>query len=77
MVMTLQEFTAWSQKQIPFSKERDERFERVFKLCDRDKDGSISFRELLLMTEMQSMPVEKRLRWVFSLYDVDGDGILS
>ncbi|XP_023229647.1 NADPH oxidase 5-like [Centruroides sculpturatus] len=52
--------------------------ERIFKLFDTDKSGSISLEEF--MTAMRSFAeltsVEK-LHWLFQIYDIDGDGLIQ
>jgi len=50
----------------------------VFNAYDKDQNGTIDFKEfmLTLSTTTRGTP-EERLRWAFSLYDVNKDGILA
>ena len=50
----------------------------VFLTLDTERIGSISFEKFILTLSILSRgSVEEKLRWVFSLYDVDCDGYLS
>ncbi len=75
MTMTLPEFVRWCKSlNHQASLEKDERFERLFKLIDRDASGTVSFREILLVEGMHNLSPKERLRFVFELYDEDKDG---
>lgn len=73
--MTLPEFVKWCKRGAP--NEADERFERLFKIIDRDKSGSIDVREILLVEGMQHLSGAERIPFVFELYDEDKDGVLT
>jgi len=50
----------------------------VFNTFDRDKNGYISFEEFVVGLSILSRgTTEEKLRWVFDLYDVDQDGLLT
>ena len=46
----------------------------IFRLFDQEREGVVSFRELLLVftMSMQATPREK-LHWLFRIYDIDGN----
>ena len=52
---------------------------RVIKVFDKNKDGKISFLEFLngLATLSTSADDEKKLKFVFGVYDFDDDGVIS
>jgi Ca2+-binding EF-hand superfamily protein len=78
MSMNLPEFVAWCKSlNYQASLEKDERFERLFKLIDRDGSGTVNFREILLVEGMPHLSAEERVRFVFELYDEDKDGKLT
>jgi lysophosphatidylcholine acyltransferase / lyso-PAF acetyltransferase len=51
----------------------------VFKLYDRDNNGSIDFREFLIGLSLLSQPAntEDTLRMAFNMFDLDGKGYIS
>lgn len=50
----------------------------VFRTLDRDKTGSISFGDFLVgLSVLIKGSVHDRLRWAFSLYDVNKDGRIT
>ncbi|XP_067938527.1 calsenilin-like [Watersipora subatra] len=50
----------------------------VFNAFDKDKNGSLSFEEFVMALSMLSRgSVEDKLQWIFSLYDINGDGVVS
>ncbi len=52
--------------------------ERVFKSCDSDKNGTISFREFaILIYIMTKAPKKQKLQHIFRILDSDGNGSLN
>ncbi|XP_070387245.1 Kv channel-interacting protein 4-like isoform X3 [Dermacentor albipictus] len=50
----------------------------VFKSFDRNRNGAISFKDLLYCLSLLCFgSVQEKLRWAFSLYDVNGDGFIT
>jgi Ca2+-binding EF-hand superfamily protein len=50
----------------------------VFNSFDRDKNGRINFEEFVLgLSVLSRGSIEEKLRWIFDLYDVDQDGLLT
>merc|ERR1719220_1093705 len=49
--------------------------EQLFRIFDKNGDGSIDFKEFMIATDMSSCgdPAEK-LRWAFRMYDKDNSG---
>ena len=64
---------------IPFKGEAGEQFmEQLFRIFDKDGDGSIDFKEFMIATDMTSSgDPEEKLRWAFRMYDVDGNGSID
>ena len=61
---------------ILFKGEAGEQFmEQLFRIFDKDGDGSIDFKEFMIATDMTSSgDPEEKLRWAFRMYDKDGSG---
>ena len=61
---------------IQFKGEAGEQFmEQLFRIFDKDGDGSIDFKEFMIATDMTSSgDPEEKLRWAFRMYDKDGSG---
>ncbi|XP_033330996.1 A-type potassium channel modulatory protein KCNIP1 isoform X2 [Megalopta genalis] len=50
----------------------------VFNTMKRKSSGKISFEEFLtILSKVSRGSVEEKLQWVFGLYDLDGDGLIS
>jgi len=52
--------------------------DQLFRIFDKDGDGSIDFKEFMIATDMSSCgdPAEK-LRWAFRMYDKDSSGAID
>ncbi|XP_043267813.1 Kv channel-interacting protein 2-like [Venturia canescens] len=50
----------------------------VFNMFDRDKDGIISFSDLITgLACIVKGDTDQKLSWIFGLYDIDGDGCIT
>lgn len=52
--------------------------ERVFQIFDKDKSGTISLEEFLdAMHQFAGQSAEDKIRFLFKVYDLDGDGLIQ
>merc|ERR1712079_548568 len=53
--------------------------DQIFEKFDKDKDGTISFKEFMLATNVSESEeaAEEKLRWAFRLYDKDSSGTIE
>ena len=50
----------------------------IFKTFDADGNGELDFREFAIgMSILNRSPIEEKLRWVFQLYDNDGNSVIT
>merc|ERR1719219_3205684 len=52
--------------------------DQIFRIFDKDGNGTIDFKEFMLATDMTASGTpEEKLRWAFKMYDKDGSGTIE
>jgi len=52
--------------------------DQIFRIFDKDGNGTIDFKEFMLATDMTASGTpEEKLRWAFKMYDKDGSGSIE
>merc|ERR1711962_39157 len=52
--------------------------DHLFRLFDHDRDGVVSFTELMSTLSITSSgTVKEKIEWIFDIYDVDGNGVVT
>merc|ERR1719418_395372 len=52
--------------------------DQIFRIFDKDGNGSIDFKEFMMATDMTASGTpEEKLRWAFKMYDKDGSGSIE
>lgn len=60
---------------MPKGASGDQMLDQLFRIFDKDGDGSIDFKEFMIATDMSSCgDPEEKLRWAFRMYDKDASG---
>ena len=56
----------------------DSAADHLFRLFDHDHDGNVGFKELMSTLSLTtSGSVKKKMKWIFDVYDVDGNGTIT
>ena len=52
--------------------------ENVFRTFDLDQDGKVDFKEFITgLSESGSSKLQRKLRWAFRMYDINGTGYIT
>jgi len=61
-----------------FSGDATEFAEHIFRTFDKDENGVVDFKEFLIgLCVSSGDDTDKKLKWAFKMYDINGDGEIS